>query len=563
MAEGSIDKQELLLTENSSIANIIKASMDITYQDPLPINYQYEATSTPMKRKSEEIEEENVNSSKQAVYLDTTNIQDVSNINSNNSYENQSWSQSNCSQNNLSQSLEHYNNVSSQSSQSNTQPPQSNTISFANKCKNNRYSSIDKGPYALYIESNDNTRIHAMTIGKIIRINHFYTYSKIDSIKNIGRNRVKLVINCPFEEANALIEQDSWAQSKLVCFIPTFLLVKQGVIRDVDTSLTKEEIIEYAQSQYKVIDAIRINKFKHMPGKGDIRVPTPVVIVSFRSQYLPQDVKLLGVRCIVEPYIQRVQQCRNCLRYGHSSQLCKNNRRCENCGNPHESNDCPNKTICVFCTGPHKSTELNICPEYARQKEIKNLMSTNNISFAEASLSLEPKYKKKAKRDSQSPPPGFQYPLAQNDFPSLPASPYPDREYTNNIKPYMNKNPCSYQQKTQHASQRPAHPQLVSTPDRNINRCTPIQENISNTLNIPSGNILENNHYKKNIHINNLKGIILEIVNKIISINCPTSFSQEMFSPQNQSLISKFLNESLSPLYAIASNNISSSDEEL
>lgn len=567
MAEGGQDNQGLPLFINQDISQTIKSSMDIIYQNPLPMDFEQN-----LKRKKDVTEDESEarNTSKQNENIVTNRITEIgysdnhnhplsyiTNVNVNqallyptNVNVNQSLSYTKNDNNNLNQSSPHPNN--------NQMNSLSQPSSFALKCKQNRYSSHDNGPYSLYVESFDQTRIHAMSIGKIIRINNFNIYSKIDAIKNIGRNRVKLTINCTFEEANSLIEQDIWGLNKLSCFIPSFLLVKQGVIRDVDTSLTKEEIIRYAQSQYEIVDAVRINKLKQGEGKGEIRVPTPVVIISFRSQRLPYDVRILGVRCIVESYIQRVQQCRKCLRYGHSSQVCKNNRRCENCANAHETNECPNETICVFCSGLHKSTDFKNCPEYARQREIKNLMAMNNVSFAEANQTLRAKYRGKIPYINSSPPP-FQFPPSQEEFPALPEMPHSHLEKMNQSYCSQNRNIDTLQQ-GQYNKSKATHSK--SSPNITTNKYFPSQANISNSLNIPSTNILDSSNYKKNIDIDNLKGIIMEVINKIISISCPSPFIKEMTSSQNQILIAKYLSESLHSLFT-AVNNSSSSDEEL
>lgn len=447
---------------------------------------------------------------------------------------------------------------------------QSNTDStFAQKCANNRYASQDRGPFSLYVEALNRNRLHAMAIGKLLRNNFSNFYSRIVLIKSIGFNRVKIVINSSFDEANELLKSGIWSSNNLICFIPGFFLFKKGVVRNVDSTLSEGEIVEFAESDCEIIEARRIFKFKELSDKSRIRVPTPVIIISFRGQVLPCDVKILGVRCRVEQYQQRIVQCYSCLRYGHSNRVCKNKIRCELCAGEHPSRSCQGNAIsCVFCGQGHKSTDSANCPEYARQQNIKLLMLSQSISFLEANALCPKTYIRKSINKFQSQ--AHMAPIEPNlaNFPPLPTSQLQPQQACENINYAVSHNPfknnfasvASSQLPSQQfhenvnftlsqESRRSSHsPGIIESrskqrpPAENVYRN---QENISNSLNIPSGPISDSPVYRSNILNNgNFKDLILEVIIKIISGIVPT-LSQEISSPAIKTMICELLNDTL------------------
>ena len=79
--------------------------------------------------------------------------------------------------------------------------------------------------------------------------------------------------------------------------------------------------------------------------------------------------------------------------YGHTRKNCKGKEKCFNCAedchlkDSLENNDeYPCTTKCFYCKNNHKTTSKN-CPEYNRQKNIKQLMAFENITFFDANES--------------------------------------------------------------------------------------------------------------------------------------------------------------------------------
>lgn len=519
------EDQSMALEEEEKLAEIIKKSMNTLYQMPGEQPLLIPSEAVAKKRRNEEIRLED-NACKQNTHIHTEQH--------NKDHSSSSYSQS--SSNSLPLQVEQ---TTSNAAEYN---------SFYLKCKENRYASIDSGPFIIYAETINRVRLHPMRVGKIIRNFNLELYKNITMIKDIGRNRVKIVVNSNYKDANALIDQECWATQNIVCFIPSFSLYKQGVIRDVDTTLTENEIVNYAISDITVTQAKRIYKIRELEDKSKIKVPIPVVIISFRGQYLSRDIKLLGVKCNVDNYKQKVIQCYLCLRYGHTSQVCKNKLRCENCGaSEHEKRYCENQIKCIFCNGPHKATDSKNCPEFVRQKAIKDIMAEKNLTFPEAAevhrRNIPTSYAEKAKKNvkandmSYSPPP----PLSQ--FPSLREQiPTHNEQYINSIRefhprsrPERGREPRSYSQKR----------------EANI-KCTYTQEHISNNLNLPVAPIVNDQAYKNNLK-ENLVELIMANLTRIITLEYP-SLHNENLSPSLQPLVFKAINESLMTIFTNPQN---------
>ena len=174
--------------------------------------------------------------------------------------------------------------------------------------------------------------------------------------------------------------------------IPKFLLVRQGVISNIDTYLSEDTIknkikqFDY-HSNFEIEAVRRITKtILDKETKEKKVVKTGSVIVTFRAQNLPKYVAMGHVRVAVNPYIQRVILCFNCYRYGHSGKQCKSQVRCLGCKKNHTLEECTesNKISCFYCNGNHATNVVNQCTEFTRQKQIKKAMAEQTVSFKEA-----------------------------------------------------------------------------------------------------------------------------------------------------------------------------------
>lgn len=250
---------------------------------------------------------------------------------------------------------------------------------------NTRYRFGDGGPFIVYIESVDNNigKLHPIRVGHYLHLVQSIKNS-IVSIKSVGRNKIKVEFN-NINAANTLINHECVKANNFIAYIPKFYVERKGILRSVDTMFDNDYILNKIESDNPNIKVSEVKRFmrKIATENGDFKsVPRQLVCVSFLGTNLPKQVVINSCIFSVEPYIYPVIQCYTCLRYGHMSQQCKGKARCRDCGESHEG-ECPIITKCVHCGDDHPAISKN-CPEYKKQRQIKEIMAMKNISFKEA-----------------------------------------------------------------------------------------------------------------------------------------------------------------------------------
>lgn len=256
----------------------------------------------------------------------------------------------------------------------------------------NLYNATNPGPYIVFVqplvteETKTTTKLHPITFGK------FISSHKLKGIKSItrkGQNRLGITFYS-YDNANQFVQNQAIRTSFNV-FIPQHLTSVQGVIRQVDLSISIEELLANIQSSCKVISARRLNRrVVNNEDNSTSYLPTQTVVLTFSGCFLPKSVYLFYVAMDVQVYVLPVLRCYNCLRFGHTAKLCKSKIRCPLCTEEHTKGECTStKPICVHCKGHHSALDPN-CPELKRQQRIKHIMATERLSFAEAA-SLIPK----------------------------------------------------------------------------------------------------------------------------------------------------------------------------
>uniref|UniRef100_A0A6M2DRX9 Putative mediator of rna polymerase ii transcription subunit 13-like trichogramma pretiosum n=1 Tax=Xenopsylla cheopis TaxID=163159 RepID=A0A6M2DRX9_XENCH len=248
--------------------------------------------------------------------------------------------------------------------------------------ENLRYDEYDEGPFVINVESNSKNigKIHQMSLGRLIFQKHAEFKQAITEIKAIGKNKIKIEVN-DFKVANKLINDRVFMENNMRSYIPTYTLIKKGVIYDVDTDFSEAYIKDNIVSEIPILGIKRILKKVNNEYRK-----TTVCILIFRGQRIPEKVSIHAVKCRVATY-NKITQCFNCLRYGHVTRQCRSGTRCSQCAENHNYKDCPNKKEhpkCALCEGNHLGLDKK-CEAYIRQKKIKEIMEYNNIGFNEAS----------------------------------------------------------------------------------------------------------------------------------------------------------------------------------
>lgn len=152
-----------------------------------------------------------------------------------------------------------------------------------------------------------------------------------------------------------------------------------GLLRDCDTSLSDEEVLEDIDSKFP---NAKVERFK----KKDDTI-LPLVKVTFESEEhlkkaIDEGIAVGNIYCNVEKFIFRNRPilCYNCYKYGHVAKWCSNKTVCGNCSKKHATAISQSeKTTCCNCKGTHEAWSKN-CPEY--EKECDRVNKDVALSFS-------------------------------------------------------------------------------------------------------------------------------------------------------------------------------------
>lgn len=234
---------------------------------------------------------------------------------------------------------------------------------------------------------------------------------KLDHVSKLekkGKNRLCITFSNR-DAANAFLVNKSLLEKGYSMFIPANLVSCKGIVRHVDKSLDTDEILKESETfNVEVISVKRLNRriFNETTRTAEFK-PTTTVLFTFSGKILPRFVNIFRLPMPVEPYILPVIQCQGCFLYGHTKKNCNANERCKTCSASLKNHPAECKTKCLHCSADHISSN-RICPEFERQKLIRQIMSVDNLSFFDANLRV-PKRR-----------PNNEYISSPNDFPTLP-----------------------------------------------------------------------------------------------------------------------------------------------
>ena len=149
--------------------------------------------------------------------------------------------------------------------------------------------------------------------------------------------------------------------------------------------LTPEELLNRCPEN--VIDVTNIKAFDKITRTY---VNTPAIILKFSVSTPPDEIIIGPFRMKVKEYTAIPRTCKNCLKYGHTKNVCNKEKLCFKCSQSHpeeDNNFCPNITKCFHCSGDHWTFNKD-CPEYVFQKEVCNKAYTEKTSIKKAKTLL-------------------------------------------------------------------------------------------------------------------------------------------------------------------------------
>lgn len=339
---------------------------------------------------------------------------------------------------------------------------------------NNRYSHTNQGPFYLYVQSISHppSPIHPLTVGKIL--NKMYKKDILE-IKKLGFSKISVKFNNKLTP-NSIALQQPLKDKNMLCYIPNFRIFRQGIIRNIPTDLSVDEIKNEIDSPARVLNIRRLNrKITNHSEDGTSSssyVPARSLAISFADQILPKYIFIFSVRYEVTPFIPKTIICSSCFRFGHHATQCRSKPRCSHCARvDHDlQSPCPHigsQPTCANCKGKHRSTDIK-CPEFQIQKDIQLLAADKNIPLKEAREILT------GSRDNYSPT------INVVNFPPLNSS---SPQGLSNISPISSTSftysPPSTSPPLRYASYAQAVHTANNTNPCNLNKCANLPHNSS------------------------------------------------------------------------------------
>lgn len=258
--------------------------------------------------------------------------------------------------------------------------------------KKDKYSFESKNnSYKIIIEnknknSENNKYISLLKVAELIHRIVPNQYENDHIIKKINKNQITVAFK-DLKLANNVIDDDRIEKMGYNAYIPFCYISKAAVIRNVDVEFDENTLKNNIKCHpYNVLKVERFSK--RVTINNEIKfVPSETCKVFFGGQDLPKYLSIWNVRFECDPYIRKIRQCLNCLRYGHIKRNCKGLERCMKCGvENHISVNCEsNKLKCINCKREH-SANYPECPERMRQLNINVDMGLKNLTFAEANI---------------------------------------------------------------------------------------------------------------------------------------------------------------------------------
>lgn len=261
------------------------------------------------------------------------------------------------------------------------------------------YMPGDKGPFFVYLESTDKVGYNIGKSNNIKIARDIFNLNLTDVVKisSKGLNRMSIQF-VSMEAANSFTNNKRLLDKGYNIYIPYNFVTSKGIARRVDIDISEEEILEtaIANNNIKILNVRRLNRRVNKDNVISYE-PTGTILFTFQGVRIPKEIKLYYLEFPIEMYVPPVTQCFRCLRYGHTRNNCKGKEKCFKCAAEKHFEDLGGETCetcCFFCKDTHVSTSKQ-CPEYTRQKHIKELMAYENLTFFEANEKCKKTYSAK------------------------------------------------------------------------------------------------------------------------------------------------------------------------
>lgn len=267
-----------------------------------------------------------------------------------------------------------------------------------NKRLENKYRPDCKAPYVVHIEKAVEDVQGVKKNTSILRISN--ALRKIASkyvdlgydLKRIGESKFKVSFES-YKTANEFVnllrakQNDILQEERWLVYIPDYKVLKNMVMRGFEDGPEPDEVLLHLRPSpgweriwKKPIFIEKLKTRRHNLDGSFSLIDSNTYVASYDTFNLPPSV-VYNMRTIyLSPFVNKVQCCLHCLRYGHSTRFCKSDPDksvCARCGSKgHIKSSCTSSEIkCVNCirekkaSVDHEATN-SLCPIFIEQKSI-------------------------------------------------------------------------------------------------------------------------------------------------------------------------------------------------
>lgn len=151
----------------------------------------------------------------------------------------------------------------------------------------------------------------------------------------------------------------------------------------------EKTLLDCIEAPLPITNIYRCQKRKIVNGnKTKDWIPAKTIKVTFRGQQVPDEVNFGYSSRKVNPDVPRVLLCFKCMRFGHASKFCKQEKQtCRHCGYQHDviqGTKCEKELRCFHCHSNEHDAGDKSCPEFIRNSLVKETMVFWNLTFSEA-----------------------------------------------------------------------------------------------------------------------------------------------------------------------------------
>lgn len=202
------------------------------------------------------------------------------------------------------------------------------------------------------------------------------------------------------DQKSSLLKLSSVGHYAVSCCLTNAEAFNKGVIKNVPTSYSEEDILSLLSSQ----GVCEVKRLRRTDDSG-MAVPIPVLVLLFPSSFPLPDRVFMAARVFdVEAQQPRPLICHKCWRFGHSQGLCSFEGRCRKCSLPHDQSvACSSSSKCPTCGKEGHLAGVALCPQFAERKKIMVMARDQKKPYQEARRRFGASFSETLKRKTASP----------------------------------------------------------------------------------------------------------------------------------------------------------------